>query len=121
MEFVAVVKAVNVKASYFHWPDRPCFNGKCKRSALAPTSSMPVPRGCNWKDIRHLARSFWQTAPDVNEHWNRFARNSGLNAEEFHDILLGVFIAGADAEPYYGPSLLDAVMNEITSDLKETS
>lgn len=83
------------KDGVFHWPVLECYDGTCRRLGVAPTGL--VTRNCNWRDIRKLVTTFFQTAPDVDDDWKRAVRTTGFVPEDLHDLLLGVFLGGDDA------------------------
>ena len=94
-----------IKDMVFHYPNRPCFNGKCQQPGTALT--YPIPGRCNWKAILDLTARFWKSAPEVSEDWKKCARDADFDPDAFHEILVGLFIAGTKERPYYGPSLMD--------------
>lgn len=78
----------------FHYPLLDCYDGSCNRSGPTPTGL--VTRECNWRDVRKLITTFFRTGPDIDDDWKRTARTIGYVPEDFHDLLLGVFM-GSDA------------------------
>lgn len=71
---------------FMHYPDAVCFNGECGRRMHVQ---------CNWQLLINLVKIFWKEGPDMNDGWNRRARQRGFDSGELHELLLGVFI-GAD-------------------------
>jgi len=79
----------------FHWPLVSCYHGGCVRRGVTLTGLFT--RGCNWEDTRKLAVTFFQTGPDTSDDWRRLARATGFDADDLHDLLLGVFLGGGPA------------------------
>lgn len=91
-----LVHALIEKNERLHYPDSTCYQGHC---------------GCitrfNWREFRRLAKWFWDHGPDVDEDWKRTAQRATFefNADDLHDIMLGVFIGGdgSDRRPFRLP------------------
>ena len=80
----AVVYALDRTYTRWHLPDPECYVNRCRWSS----------KQCDWTEIRDIVRAFWKDAPDVNRRWKREAKRLRFDVDAFHELLLGIFIAG---------------------------
>ena len=86
-----VVEVITQKRATIHHPtDSSCLRGLC---------GWCKPR-FNWKAMRELVASIWNHGPDVDDNWKRAVERGGfrIDADELHDILIGIFIGSVRAK-----------------------
>lgn len=91
--FNNVVGVLRIKSDDYHFPRRACFEGTCRRSGLS--LGIQFYRKCNWESLLFRIVDFFNSAPDVTEAWKARVLDVGVNPNDFHDILIGVFIGSA--------------------------
>ena len=48
----------------------------------------------NWSAFHDIVTMFWDGVGDTNADWRRIAKAHGFDADNLHEVMLGVFIGG---------------------------